>query len=218
MAAKGENMPATTGLSLRSKLVIAGMAALIGILLGATVFGPGAANAQEATTTTTSTTEESSTTRGAQRQERIREALEPLVTDGTITSAQADAVSAQLSESFPGHHLRRFHASLDVAAATIGITEAELVSALREGQSVAEVAEANGVSAQTVIDALVSEINTRVDEALAAGTLDEERATEIKANAVEKATSWVNGELPLLPRGGLFGRGPEGGETPDAGA
>ena len=216
MATKGETMPTETGLPLRSRLLIAAMASLIGILLGATVFGPGAASAQEATTSTTlAQDEESTTARLANHQKRIRASLDSLVTDGTITAAQADAVAARLAESFPGRGRGlRIHAGLDVAAATIGISEANLVEALRDGQTIAEVAEAGGVTAQAVIDALVAEINRRVDEAVAEGNIDSDRATEIKANAVEKATAWVNGE------GGFPGRfrGGDRGETPDTGA
>ena len=87
------------------------------------------------------------------------------------------------------------HAGLDLAAATIGISESELVEAVRDGQSVAEVAEANGVEAETVIEALVAEINARVDEAVASGNLDSDRAAEIKVEAVRRITDFVNGEL-----------------------
>lgn len=195
--------------SLRTKAVIAIAASLIGILLGATVFVPGAASAQE--TTTTTETEDRPIL-----ENRIRNALEALVSEGTITSGQADAVADHLAGEFP---VRKFHihAGLDVAAATIGITEADLVASLRQGQSIAAVAEANGVTAQAVIDALVDEINSRVDEAVAAGDLDSARAAEIKANAVDRVTAFVNGEGRFFagPRPGF---GPGGGEPTDPGA
>jgi hypothetical protein len=125
------------------------------------------------------------------------------VTDGTISEEQADAVAAHLANEwdFPGRRLRRFHAGLDVAAATIGITEANLVEALRDGRTVAEVAEANGVDAQAVIDDLVAEVNARVDEAVDDGELDPEQAAEIKANAVGRITDFVNEEMRFQWRG-----------------
>ncbi|MFZ1491065.1 MAG: hypothetical protein WAS51_14100, partial [Ilumatobacteraceae bacterium] len=56
----------------------------------------------------------------------------------------------------------RFMRGLSTAAETIGITEEELATALRDGQTIAEVAEANSVDPQTVIDALVAEAETRI--------------------------------------------------------
>ena len=43
-----------------------------------------------------------------------------------------------------------------VVADTIGVAVEDLVAALKDGQSIAQVAEANDVSAQAVVDALVA--------------------------------------------------------------
>jgi hypothetical protein len=188
--------------STKKRLGIASVAVVLGLLLGATILAPNLAGAQESTTTTTDN--ETPADKQAIRLERIRAALDGLVADGTITAAQADAVAAELSDQFPGpgRRFHRIHFGLDVVSTTIGITEAELREALADGETIAEVAEANGVSAQTVIDALVEAINARVDEAVAAGNLDEDEAAEIKANAVDRATAIVNGEWPPFPPGG----------------
>src|SRR5947209_1984947 len=45
---------------------------------------------------------------------------------------------------------------LSVAATTIGISEADLRSAIESGQTIAQVAQAHGVDPQTVIDAMVA--------------------------------------------------------------
>ena len=178
----------------RKRLTVAGASVAIGLLLGATILAPNLAGAQETSTTTTSASD-ATDDRFANRQARIRSALDDLVTAGTITAAQADAVASDLAGEWPGpglRHRHRLHVGLDVISTTIGITEAELREELRGGQTIAEVAAANGVSAQTVIDAMVEAINVRVDEALAAGNIDEELAAEIRANALERATAIVN--------------------------
>ena len=188
----------------RKRLTVAGASVAIGLLLGATILAPNLAGAQESSTTTTSASD-ATDDRLANRQTRIRSALDDLVTAGTITAAQADAVAADLAGEWPGpgfRHRHRLHIGLDVISTTIGITEAELRQELRDGQTIAEVAEANGVSAQTVIDAMVEAINARADEALAAGNIDEERAAEIKADALERATEIVNKERPARPADG----------------
>ena len=55
---------------------------------------------------------------------------------------------------------------LAVAAEAIGITEDELRTALEDGQSIAQVAEANGVDVQTVIDAMVAAATERLEAAI----------------------------------------------------
>ena len=56
---------------------------------------------------------------------------------------------------------------LAVAAEAIGITEDELRAALEDGQSIAQVAEANDVDVQTVIDAMVAAATERLEAAIA---------------------------------------------------
>lgn len=102
---------------------------------------------------------------------------------------------------------------LDVAADVIGITEADLLAALRDGSTLAEVAEANGVEPQAVIDALVAAATEAIDAAVEAGDLDADRAEQMKAGLVERITERVQ-------EGGLHhgpGRGPGHGRGPGAG-
>ena len=87
-----------------------------------------------------------------------------------------------------------FGAGLDAAAEAIGIESEELRSALRDGSTIAEVAEANGVEAQAVIDALVADAEGAIDEAVSDGRLTEDRAAEIKANLPDRIAAMVDGE------------------------
>lgn len=85
---------------------------------------------------------------------------------------------------------------LQTAADAIGIEVEVLREALRDGQTLAEVATANGSSAQAVIDALVAAANTHIDEKVAEGDMDAATAEEAKARAAEGITAMVNGEIP----------------------
>jgi hypothetical protein len=194
MQAKGVDVQTNKTRSGWSIAAIGAIAALLGLFLGSTVLGPEAAIAQE---TTAPAPGGDPADRDARLRASIRVALRDLVADGTISADQADAVASHLAgrPNFIGRRLHRIHAGLDVAAATIGVSESELVEAVRDGQSVAEVAEANGVEAQTVVEALVAEVSARVDEAVASGDLEDDRAAEIKAEAVERITDFVNSEL-----------------------
>jgi hypothetical protein len=96
------------------------------------------------------------------------------------------------------HHRRHWRRArivrraVTLSAETIGIPRADLVHALRDGQSIAQVAEAHGVAPQTVIDALVDAGAKRVDEAVAAGTITPEQGERIKARFPEVAERIVN--------------------------
>ena len=113
------------------------------------------------------------------------------VTAGRLTQAQADERSATLERHIaeqvnrvggagggtghrgPGGPGKGQH--LAAAAKAIGISEADLQTALRSGQSLAQVAQSKGVDAKVVVDALVAEAKARMAEE--AATL-EQRVTE----------------------------------------
>jgi uncharacterized protein YidB (DUF937 family) len=106
-----------------------------------------------------------------------------------------------------GHHHGARRIALDTAAKAIGISAADLRTALEGGSTVAEVATAHGVEVQTVVNALVAEATTRIDAAVADGRLDADRAAQIKAELPDRITARVNGEDPG-PGDGPFGEGP----------
>lgn len=127
---------------------------------------------------------------------RLRELLEELVDDGTITADQADAVAAHLVEHRPerGDHGRRGRPGFDgeVVAELIGIDVETLREERMAGNSVADIAEANGVDAQTVIDALVEEASGHLDLAVENGRLTEDEAADKLARLTERITARVN--------------------------
>lgn len=88
------------------------------------------------------------------------------------------------------HH--RAHVSLEVAARTIGVTPAELMAARRDGRSIAQVAEAEGVAVQAVIDALVADARQRLAAKVTAGDITQAQADERSADLVERVTDRVN--------------------------
>jgi hypothetical protein len=85
---------------------------------------------------------------------------------------------------------------LEAAADAIGISADELRSALTDGSSLADVAAAHDVDVQAVIDALVAEATTHLDEAVENGRLTEAEAAERAADLEEHITARVNGEHP----------------------
>jgi hypothetical protein len=165
-----------------------------GIALG--VPGLASAQSEEAPTDEAPATPEEKPERG----QWMTDALAPLVSNGTITQAQADAVIDALQNARPakgpGHHRGRHlrHHGLDAAATALGMTEADLLAALRDGQTVAQVAESKGVAVDTVVDAIVNEIETKLDAQVASGRLTQAQADEMLTRATERTKAFVNGE------------------------
>jgi polyhydroxyalkanoate synthesis regulator phasin len=136
---------------------------------------------------------------------RLRESLQTLVDDGTITSEQADAVATHLGalrgdmRGGMGHHGgggRFGRVRAELLSELLGIEPIEIRIALGGGSTVAELAEANGVDVQTVIDGLVAAANLRIDEAVADGRLTEEEAATKRAELVTRITESVNTVRP----------------------
>jgi hypothetical protein len=88
---------------------------------------------------------------------------------------------------------------LTVAAETIGITEDALREALEGGQTLAEVAAANGVDVQTVIDAMVADVAAHLAEKVEAGDITQEQADARIERVTETITARANGEEPARP-------------------
>jgi hypothetical protein len=127
----------------------------------------------------------------------VDDALSGLVSDGTITQDQAEAVETALEDARPDHGMhgqRGRH--LAVVAEALGITEDQLRDALGGGRTIAEVAADEGVDVQAVIDALVANAGARLDQAVADGDLTRQQADERLARIEERVTAMVDGERP----------------------
>ena len=90
----------------------------------------------------------------------------------------------------------------------LGVSAADLRSALRDGKTIADVAGEKGVDVQAVVDAMVAEATDRIDQRVADGDLDADRAAELKQDLPQRITDVVNGEGPGPGPG--FGHGPGG--------
>lgn len=145
--------------------------------------------------------------------ENLRAVLQSLVDDGTITSDQADAVAAHLianrpersgpggreGRGGPGGMERGPGRDGEVVADLLGIDAQELRDELRSGSSIADIATANGVDVQTVIDTLVTEAQEHLDLAIENGRLTAAEAATKLDDLNERITARVNGERPARP-------------------
>ncbi len=143
---------------------------------------------------------------------RLRETLQPLVDAGTITAEQADAVTAQLVENRPeraqageghgrgGHRggPGMFAAGVGSEALTdlLGLDAQELRTQLRDGATLAEIATAQGVEVQAVVDELVAELDERLTNAVENGRIDQAEADQKLVDAEARITDAVNNGRP----------------------
>ena len=127
--------------------------------------------------------------------------------DGTATTTTAPSGSSQAPDPGPGGEGRhRGPFDLEVAAKTLGLSTDELRTQLEAGKSLADIAKAQNVDKQKVIDALVNEVKTRSAQAVKDGKITQAQADEHVKNATERITKMVD---EGFPKGGPRGDHPE---------
>lgn len=135
---------------------------------------------------------------------RLRETLQALVDDGTVTAEQADAVTSHLIENRPDRGERREgrqerRQAPEAVQELLGLSADELREQLRAGSTLGDIATAQGIDPQDVVDAIVAEMTERVDAAVAEGRLDADAAAEKLADAQERIADRVNNGRPDRP-------------------
>ena len=129
------------------------------------------------------------------------ELVDERVAAGDLTEEEAARIRERIeSGEGPlfggGHGPRHGHGRgmqvVQQVAEFIGLTPQEVIEAKQDGQSLAQIAEANGVSAAELAAFLLSQIEERVADALAAGKIDQARADELLQNAPERIDQLIN--------------------------
>lgn len=99
----------------------------------------------------------------------------------------------------PGHPRGiRGYSPVEAAVEVTDLTKEEVVAALQEGQTLAEIAEAQGIDPQEIVDAFVSEHETRLQRAVEEGRLTQEQVDEMLEEMTERVTEHL--EQPWTPR------------------
>ena len=172
-----------------------------GVAAGAAFFTPVIAGAQDDAVEAEQAAPEHGT--------RISEALQVLVDDGTLTEAQRDAVVETLQNARPDRgefrerRGQRGPRGAGEIAEILGLEGSEMREALRNGSSIAELAEAQGIDSADVVDAIVARAEERLDTAVENGRIDVTQAAEMLTRTAERAEDLVNGEIEF---GGRRGR------------
>jgi polyhydroxyalkanoate synthesis regulator phasin len=123
--------------------------------------------------------------------------LSGLVTKGTITQVQADAIKAAVlsaAETAKANRLAKVggpnRAAMDaLISSTLGMDLATLKSRLKAGETLAAIA---GDKKDALIAALVAEHSKRIDAKVAAGKITAAQATTLKASLVAHVNKLVD--------------------------
>jgi hypothetical protein len=87
---------------------------------------------------------------------------------------------------------------VDATAEATGLTVEEVVAALQEGQTFAQIAEAQGVDPQAIVDVFLAERKAALDQAVADGRLTQEQADQMLEQMAEHVSEQL--EQPWAPR------------------
>ena len=146
---------------------------------------------------------------------KLKTVLDGLVTKGTITQAQEDAILQAVKDAEPtpapkpvrptGPSAMSFISDLTKAASDyLGMDVKALATELRAGKSVADIANGlgGGKNAAGLIGILTNAANSKVDQAVGTGKLTAEQAVTLKAKIATEITAFVERKFtkPVLPR------------------
>ena len=162
----------------------------------------------------------------ADRVTSIKDALAGLVTDGTLTQAQADSVASTLAETpglghgpggrggpgGPGGGIGG--RKLAAVAEDLGITQEELAAAAEAGTTLGALADEQGVSRDALVDALVAAGTAHLAEEVTEGDLTQAEADARAATLEERATASLD-EPVCAPGGGRGHHGPRPDDSDD---
>jgi hypothetical protein len=153
----------------------------------------------------------------------LKNRVDAAVTAGRLTQAQGNELKARINAGDvpllgfgPGFHhhggAHGIHGGLDAAADYLGMTEAQIHSALESGKTLAQVAKSKGKTVDGLVAALVADAKADLADAVKAGRLTQAQADAIQADLKARITEMVNNAPPARPE---FRRGESGIPGPE---
>jgi hypothetical protein len=160
--------------------------------------------------------------------------IDQAVKDGKLTRQQADRIKQRIERGGglppfgPGPHmLLRFggpRGDLSAAADYLGLSREQLMSQLRGGKTLADVAKAQGKSVDGLKQAIVAAAKSKLDKAVAEGRITAQQRDELLKGLQQHVGDLVQGRVPRPgmrmhggfgpPPGPPDGPGPWGGPPP----
>jgi hypothetical protein len=132
--------------------------------------------------------------------------IDAAVAEGRLTKAQGEELKKRIESGdfplfgppvfgrgFPAVH--PFFHGLDAAASYLGLTEEHLRSRLASGKTLAEIAKDEGKSVQGLEDALLKDVEEKLDKAVEAGRLSKAEEQKALQGLQSRVDDLVNGKL-----------------------
>jgi uncharacterized protein YidB (DUF937 family) len=127
------------------------------------------------------------------------EMVDEALANGRITDQQAQRARERIEAGKPLHltprergHLLARRAILQSSADALGITPEALRDELLSGKSIADVAEERGISVDDVTAQITSDLQAKLDQAVANGRITQQRADEAMAKLAENLDEIVH--------------------------
>ncbi|MHB8781544.1 MAG: hypothetical protein ACYC55_09195 [Candidatus Geothermincolia bacterium] len=150
-----------------------------------------------------------------------RERMAKEVAEEDITQKRADEMLEHMEERLTemlengGGRMRAMRGGMmdqfELIAEQLGLSEQELREEIRDGNSVAELAEGKGIGLQTVIDAVLNQAREQLAQEVADENITQKRADEMLEKLEERLPDMLERDMPFGgPGGGPGGRGPGG--------
>jgi lambda repressor-like predicted transcriptional regulator len=135
--------------------------------------------------------------------------LDLSVTNGDLTQTQADAILEAVRVFAPTYLEQSFASNTPMAAIakTLGMTQTELMTAMRDGKTIAELAQEKGVSTDAIVNAIVAAEKERLDQAVADGKLTQAQADALLNVTRVMAPSYLEGTGKFGKFGHDMGKG-----------
>jgi hypothetical protein len=143
-------------------------------------------------------------------QEAQQKVLDEAVKEGLLTQEQADRMAERMGDGwgdgmmgpggpgrgFMGPHMGRMGGAetslVAVAVDKLGMTQQDLMTELRNGKTIADVAKEKNVDVQTILDAYATQLKAKLDQAVADGKITQAAADQTLEQAKTRAAEQVN--------------------------
>ena len=113
-------------------------------------------------------------------------------TTSTPAAAAKPATAPKGAGWLRNHRKEIRRAGLRDSAKIIGITPKELRTDLKNGQTVAQVANAKGISTATLVGDLTHDVDAKIQQAVTNGKITQAEATKVEAKVPAAVTKAVN--------------------------
>ena len=145
----------------------------------------------------------------------LKNRVDAAVKDGRLTKQMGEAMKKRidagavplfgLGPRFDREHGRGFffHGKLEAAAMYLGMSEEQLRDALSNGKTLAQVARDHGKSVDGLVDAMLANVQQKLDDAVKAGRLTNAERNDMVAGLKKRITNLVNGRFPMPPGPGF---------------